>query len=279
MRAVIVSTLFLVLFATGFCLAAMPRSIRCCAWRPTAQHSEAVGDIVLPMPDGKFCRHMSFDNTTAEMIGGALSSLARTDIVRRPVSRYRSRLHVGRAVNPGRVGREASTDALAAISSNPRARRLHQRGSKIPPASETVLSPPLDQQLARRRTGATSKACYKSYRRRLEPPSSPCANGFSNQFSTLGGNAHADRAFYLFAGAVGRLSLYGLQRANAQASPDAQQACTPDAMRLCSEFIPDVAKITACMKAKHSQLSSPASPRWRRRKHEGKREVRHVVRT
>jgi len=51
-------------------------------------------------------------------------------------------------------------------------------------------------------------------------------------------------------------SLYGLQRASAQASPDVQQACTPDAMRLCSEFIPDVAKITACMKAKHAQLSS-----------------------
>jgi hypothetical protein len=35
---------------------------------------------------------------------------------------------------------------------------------------------------------------------------------------------------------------------------DVEQACTPDAMRLCSEFIPDRAKVTACMKAKHAQI-------------------------
>ena len=51
------------------------------------------------------------------------------------------------------------------------------------------------------------------------------------------------------------VSFYHLDRANAQASPEVQQACTPDAMRLCSEFIPDVAKITTCMNAKHAQLS------------------------
>jgi hypothetical protein len=47
-----------------------------------------------------------------------------------------------------------------------------------------------------------------------------------------------------------------LQQAGAQgAGPvDVEQACTPDAMRLCSEFIPDRAKVTACMKAKHSQI-------------------------
>ncbi len=48
-----------------------------------------------------------------------------------------------------------------------------------------------------------------------------------------------------------------LDGANAQGSPDAQQACTPDAMRLCSDVIPDVAKVTACMHAKYSQLSQP----------------------
>jgi hypothetical protein len=55
----------------------------------------------------------------------------------------------------------------------------------------------------------------------------------------------------LLAGAL----LCRLDAANAQASPEVQQACTPDAMRLCGEFVPDVAKITACMKAKHSQIS------------------------
>lgn len=41
----------------------------------------------------------------------------------------------------------------------------------------------------------------------------------------------------------------------AQGSDAARQACTPDAMRLCSDVIPDVARVTACMKAKSSQLS------------------------
>jgi hypothetical protein len=41
----------------------------------------------------------------------------------------------------------------------------------------------------------------------------------------------------------------------AQGSPEARQACTPDAMRLCSDFIPDVPKITRCMELKYRQLS------------------------
>lgn len=67
--------------------------------------------------------------------------------------------------------------------------------------------------------------------------------------------------------------------ANAEVPQDVQQACTPDAMRLCSEFIPDVAKITACMKAKHSQLSSTCLTAMRGGgRHEMRREARHVVR-
>jgi hypothetical protein len=34
-----------------------------------------------------------------------------------------------------------------------------------------------------------------------------------------------------------------------------QQACTPDAMRLCGEFIPNVDAITACMIQRKAQLS------------------------
>jgi hypothetical protein len=57
----------------------------------------------------------------------------------------------------------------------------------------------------------------------------------------------------LLAGAL----LYQLDRANAQTSPEVEQACTSDAMRLCSDVIPDVPKVTACMTAKYSQLSEP----------------------
>jgi hypothetical protein len=46
----------------------------------------------------------------------------------------------------------------------------------------------------------------------------------------------------------------GLGGAYAQAV-DVRQACTPDAMRLCNQFIPDEAKITSCMMAKKRQLS------------------------
>ena len=38
-------------------------------------------------------------------------------------------------------------------------------------------------------------------------------------------------------------------------TPEQQQACTPDAMRLCGEYVPDVERITACMIARKSQLS------------------------
>ena len=38
-------------------------------------------------------------------------------------------------------------------------------------------------------------------------------------------------------------------------TPEQQQACTPDAMRLCGDYIPDVDRITACMIARKSQLS------------------------
>ncbi len=74
------------------------------------------------------------------------------------------------------------------------------------------------------------------------------------------------------------VSLSGLDRANAEVSADVQQACTPDAMRLCSQFIPDVAKITACMKAKHAQLSATCITAMRGGRHEVRREARHIVR-
>jgi len=57
----------------------------------------------------------------------------------------------------------------------------------------------------------------------------------------------------LLAGAI----FLGLASANAQGSADAQQACTGDAMRLCADAIPDVPKVTACMKSKYRQLSPP----------------------
>lgn len=38
-------------------------------------------------------------------------------------------------------------------------------------------------------------------------------------------------------------------------TPEQEQACTGDAMRLCGAFIPDVDRITACMISNKTQLS------------------------
>jgi hypothetical protein len=60
------------------------------------------------------------------------------------------------------------------------------------------------------------------------------------------------RALVLPAGIL----LGSLAAANAQQGSDAaREACTPDAMRLCSEFIPDEGRVKSCMLSKRSQLS------------------------
>ncbi|MGB6538016.1 MAG: hypothetical protein WBF58_18860 [Xanthobacteraceae bacterium] len=48
--------------------------------------------------------------------------------------------------------------------------------------------------------------------------------------------------------------LVGVKAASAQ-SQAAIQACTPDAMRLCSQFIPDRAQVRSCMLRKVGELS------------------------
>jgi hypothetical protein len=54
---------------------------------------------------------------------------------------------------------------------------------------------------------------------------------------------------------VTALAWSALTSASFAYTPDQQQRCQGDAMRLCGEFIPDVDRITACMSAKYSQLS------------------------
>jgi hypothetical protein len=50
--------------------------------------------------------------------------------------------------------------------------------------------------------------------------------------------------------------LLGVLTSGANAyTPEQQQMCTGDAMRLCGEYIPDVDRVTACMIQKQSQLS------------------------
>jgi hypothetical protein len=46
-------------------------------------------------------------------------------------------------------------------------------------------------------------------------------------------------------------------------SQEQEQACTPDAMRLCSAYIPDVDRITVCMIQQKSQLSPACRAHFR----------------
>jgi hypothetical protein len=45
--------------------------------------------------------------------------------------------------------------------------------------------------------------------------------------------------------------------ATAQGTEAQREACTPDAFRLCGAYIPDVDRITACLRSNGSRLSKP----------------------
>jgi hypothetical protein len=56
-------------------------------------------------------------------------------------------------------------------------------------------------------------------------------------------------------GALAFLLVVASDTVSAQA-PDAEERCTPDVMRLCSEFQHDRDQIVKCLKAKRRQLSA-----------------------
>jgi hypothetical protein len=51
------------------------------------------------------------------------------------------------------------------------------------------------------------------------------------------------------------IALAALSTAAQAHTPEQEQMCTGDAMRLCSSEIPDVERVTACMVQKRAQLS------------------------
>ena len=88
-HVVVVSSLFLVLFTATFLIgghAAIDSLLQSAA---KERDSRNVGDIVYTMPDGVFCRHMSYDNVTGEQTGGSVQRCD-SDIVR---NRGRSNSH------------------------------------------------------------------------------------------------------------------------------------------------------------------------------------------
>jgi len=71
-RAVIVSSMFLVLFTTALTVGGHAAIDPLLRMATAARNNGAVGDVVYSMPDGRFCRHMSYDNATGETIEGAV---------------------------------------------------------------------------------------------------------------------------------------------------------------------------------------------------------------
>ena len=63
--------------------------------------------------------------------------------------------------------------------------------------------------------------------------------------------------------------------AAAQGTPEQQQACTPDVMRLCNQFVPDVAKITACMNRNRASISAACRAAFPHPSHGVRRASRH----
>jgi hypothetical protein len=69
-RAIIASSLFLVLLAAGMLFGGHAAIAPILRFAIDARNSAGKGDVLLTMPDGKYCRHMSFDNATNDMIEG-----------------------------------------------------------------------------------------------------------------------------------------------------------------------------------------------------------------
>jgi hypothetical protein len=88
-HVVIVFSLFLVLFAATLLIgghAAIDPLLQSAA---EARDSRDAGDIVYTMPDGKFCRHMSYDNVTGEQTGGSIRPCDNDIVARNHTRSYR----------------------------------------------------------------------------------------------------------------------------------------------------------------------------------------------
>ncbi|MDR7039528.1 hypothetical protein J2X36_004304 [Methylobacterium sp. BE186] len=81
------------------------------------------------------------------------------------------------------------------------------------------------------------------------------------------------RTFFAY---LGLSALAASTSAFGQGTPEQRQACTPDAMSLCGDYIPDAGRVKACLLSQGQRLSPACraaigvqeiKPRKRRRKH------------
>ena len=150
------------------------------------------------MPDGQFCRHMSFDNTTSDMNEGNIEPCP--DNIARGQFRNSARGFTWGENKPtaSRIP-ESLSDHLPA-----------RHGSKKPAAAQIVLSPPLDEHLSREADGATCKPTI-SLRRRLAPLLRRARKRFSEyRLSNTGGMPMRIVRFICLLALLAGVSLYRL---------------------------------------------------------------------
>jgi hypothetical protein len=83
-RIVIVSTLFLVLFTAALLIGGHAAIDPILQSAVDARETKGTGDVVVTMPDGIFCRRMSFDNVTAEITEGGIERCTNDLAANRP---------------------------------------------------------------------------------------------------------------------------------------------------------------------------------------------------
>ena len=96
-RVVIVSSLFLVLFTAALLIGGHAAIDPLLQSAVDARETKGTGDVVVTMPDGIFCRHMSFDNVTAEITEGGIERC--TERHRRKPPAHRPGFCLGRPLN------------------------------------------------------------------------------------------------------------------------------------------------------------------------------------
>ena len=64
-------------------------------------------------------------------------------------------------------------------------------------------------------------------------------------------------ALPLFAAVVASLGSSPTFAEDSRGTPEQRAACTPDAFRLCSAYIPDPSGVEACLRLRRSDLSEP----------------------
>ncbi len=102
-RVVIVSSLFLVLFTAALLIGGHAAIDPLLQSAVDARETKGTGEVVWTMPDGIFCRHMSFDNVTAEITEGGIERCTKRHCRKSPARS--PGFCLGTPIEPAVVGR------------------------------------------------------------------------------------------------------------------------------------------------------------------------------